>query len=709
MNRDGASTQYVSPLHSVRVEELEKSEKEIQEELERTHAEAEEAIAIWEHQCHDLENQLEQATTSLSEVQREVAALREENNKLTEKVSVSADDPTSADTTEVQHQLEAEKEARIAAEEKADILEKKLAETEETFTTRIESMQAEQARAKTSEDAKWLHERERMDELERKNETLRSEKSAVESEMGTLRKQLAEQDNEIRELYDSLKLHQTNEISNRAAKIAAEALRKEVDGLREQLGEESTALDAERTSRLAAEQEAKRVRADLAALLGVENTDENQSEIRRRTMEATEHFQRKEQAEIEELRTSLNKALNQLDKVRREAQVAQDRALRAELEFSTVEEDLLAAKSELKYMTVARDELQEADASRRSATEARIASLESDHIAYRRFHASEMDRLRNELNQMTTERDRLVQNLRNAESGKKAVLESVSQDVAQDDLDAALRMLRLENAALLAQTSEESARTERRIREALAASRSANQTQIVVERELRLASERALKAANEELMQLRQAGSTEHPSSKKRIDELTNDLQDLRARNEKWAEQKADMRRELEEIRRDARHREEQLEEECRQARQRVTQLEQEGRFEAEVRAEVARIQSSSPSRTGKGGGEEESRALVEVSSSSNRSTVGDPATVAHLYDVIKTMEHRMQMERQTHEEEREEMEDLLKLVVQQKLDVDALKAALQAAQGEVAVQRALEQAERAAEAQYGRSIRVED
>lgn len=683
------------------------TQTELSEELERTHAEAEEGIAMWEQHCRDLQEQLEEAhgNTSRSELEAELAKLKEENVKFTEKASMSAGDSKFADTTEIMQQLDTEKNARRTAEERVCTLEKKLAETEVTFTSRLESMQAEQARAKTSDDAKRLHEQERMDVLERENETLRNEKTAVESENATIRKQITEQDNEIRELYDSLKVHQTNEISSRAAKIAAEALRKEVDGLREQLGQEDAALVAERTSRLAAEQEAKRVRADLAALLGVENSDENRSEIHRRTIQATEHFQRKEQAEIEELRTSLSEALNRLDKVRSEAQEAQDRALRAELEFSTAEEDLSEAKSNLKHMRIAKEELEAAEGSRRTLLEAKIDSLEREQISYRQFHASEMDRLRNELNQITSERDRLTHSLRSAESSKAAVLDSLSQNDMNANVDLELRKLRIENAALLTQASDESARAEKRIREAHAASRSAYQTQVVVERELRLASERALAAANEELSQLRQAGSEQNPSAKKRIAELKNDLEEWRSRSENLSEEKVEMRRQLEELRRDARHKEEHLQEECRQAKHRVTQLEQKGRFEAEVRAEVARIQSS-PS-DGKGV-EEESRALVEVPPSSvNVPAAGDPATVAHLYDVVKSMQQRMDDERRIHEEEREEMEDLLKLVAQQNLDVESLKAALQRFAGVDAVHQALEESEAKAEAQYGRSVRV--
>ena len=61
------------------------------------------------------------------------------------------------------------------------------------------------------------------------------------------------------------------------------------------------------------------------------------------------------------------------------------------------------------------------------------------------------------------------------------------------------------------------------------------------------------------------------------------------------------------------------------------------------------------------------------------------------------------------YEEPDEEMDDLLKLVVQQKINNETLTAALQEAGGEAAVQQALATAEARAETQYGESIHVEE
>ena len=674
-----------------RVEELENIENELRDELDQTTAEAEEAINTWEKQCQQIEEQLT----------RENEILAAETTRLKEALAKRSASEVSASTAVDDNQLQEEIEARQKAEAKVAELEEKLGETESKLLARMEGMQAEYDRSRTTDEAQRLQERARISELEEKNDQMRSEKAAVDSEVDKLKLQLAERDDEIRELFENVKLHQTNEISGRAAKLAAEALRKEVDGLRKQLEDSFRVVQVERTCRLAAEQDAKRVRADLAALLGVENTDENQSEIRRRTIEATEHFQRKEQSEIEELRASLEKALSDLDMARQEAQQAVDRALRAELQFSTVEEELQTVRSELKHAGVAREEIEEADATRRTSAEARIAALESDHISLRRFHASEMEGLRNELKQVTTERDRLAQAVQNAEASKKALLESL-QKPSSSDLEEEVRLLRLENVSLLTQIAEETARTESRVREARAADRLANQTQVVVERELRLAAERSLAETNEDLAKLRRVESVEDPALQARMEELTRGLQEARADRESIAEQLAATKRQLDSLRHESRRQVAHLQAECQQAKQRASQLEEKGRFEAEVRAEVARLQAT-PSLGKTDRVNLADRTLVEVQPSSVRVSSEN----ARLYDVIESLRKQIGEERKIHAEERDEMEDLLKLVVQQKMNLESLTTALQEIGGTQAVQKALEEARLRVEHQYGQSIHV--
>jgi hypothetical protein len=678
-------TTHFSCKCTARVEELQSIEVELRDELDQQHLEAEEAIGIWEHQCKDLEAQLE------DELQRGSAHSTDPSAHSTVSAAQGVDLATR----------EASEEAKKTAEDKIRALEKKLSETEAAFTSHIEGAEADQTRAKTSDGVQRLHDREKLDELDRRNEELRSSRAALEAQVDKLKIHVAEQNHEIRNLHDSLRLHETNEVSDRAAKMAAEALTREVEELQHHRDDAEKSLETECTRRLMAEGEARRLRSDMAALLGMENTEENQSEICRRIMEATEHFQRKEQAEIEDLRESLSQALDNLDSVREELQLAEDRAMRVELEFSTVEESLVSSQRELKFMDMSMKEFKDTEASCRISLDSRISSLESDLIVVRRFHASEMESLRNGLNQMTAERERLAYTLEEAECSKFAVLEALSsKENAGDNHDPEARRLRLENTNLLLQIAEETARTERRIRETLSADRSASQTQVLVERELRLASDRALKIAHEELARARQDTSARHSSSSEGLEELTKTLDVCQERNQKLEQQLADVTRQLETIRSESRRQTEHLQEECRQAKSRINLMERDGRYEAEVRAEMARIQAFPVNR--------EALQLLASRSDESDEDEYEQISVARFYDMIDKQRRQMDEERKLHLELKQEFDDLLALLAQKDMVSSSLSKALASVGGDGAVQQALEEAESGAVAKYGKAVRVE-
>ena len=96
-------------------------------------------------------------------------------------------------------------------------------------------------------------------------------------------------------------------------------------------------INEEREARKAAEEEAGHLRADLAALLGLANTEEMQSEIRLRAIHARENFQRKERSEIEELKEALMRSLEELESARAAEAVAEERASKANLQAAMYE------------------------------------------------------------------------------------------------------------------------------------------------------------------------------------------------------------------------------------------------------------------------------------------------------------------------------------------------------------------------------------
>jgi hypothetical protein len=277
-----------------------------------------------------------------------------------------------------------------------------------------------------------------------------------------------------------------------------------------------------------------------------------------------------------------------------------------------------------------------------------------------------------------------------------------SAGTSVDNRDLETRRLRLENTHLLRQIAEESAKTERRIRETLSADRSASQTQVLVERELRLASDRALAVSHEELVRARQEKSVRNSSSAQGADELGQNLEACQERNRQLEQQLAALNRELEQMRGESRRHTENLQEECRQAKSRINQMERDGRYEAEVRAEMARIQAF-PMR-----GEALQLLASRSDESDNDEDQYEQINVARFYDMIDKQRQQMDEERKLHLELKQEFDDLLALLAQKDMVTSSLRTALVSVGGEGAVRQALEEAESGAFQKYGTAVRVE-
>jgi exonuclease VII large subunit len=128
----------------------------------------------------------------------------------------------------------------------------------------------------------------------------------------------------------------------------------------------------------------------------MEDNEATHAEVQRRTIEATENLHRTERSEIEALKKALSRALDELESTRAAEKDAQARSSKAILQVSMYENEIIAAKSDLKFMTETMDEMREAESSRRSSLEHRITSLQNDHNLRRRFHTSEMENLGND-------------------------------------------------------------------------------------------------------------------------------------------------------------------------------------------------------------------------------------------------------------------------------------------------------------------------
>ena len=139
----------------------------------------------------------------------------------------------------------------------------------------------------------------------------------------------------------------------------------------------------------------------------------------------------------------------------------------------------------------------------------------------------------------------------------------------------------------------------------------------------------------------------------------------------------------------------ERLSEECNQAKARASHLEHEGRYEAEVRAEMARLQAPLCN----------SRSVVLNPADDFEKE--DQTALAKLYDVIQKQKQAIEDERAVYFELIAEHEDLLAQYAQQNLLKTSLQNALWKEIGQYAVEAAIREAEENAEAQYGRFVKL--
>jgi hypothetical protein len=369
------------------------------------------------------------------------------------------------------------------------------------------------------------------------------------------------------------------------------------------------------------------------------------------------------------------------------------------------ENEIIAAKSDLKSMTETMDEMREAESSRRSSLEHRITSVQNDHNVRRRFHASEMENLGNELHQASMERDRLFQSLKESEKSRDALMHASSNDkVVEGDSDPhfELAKLRVEKAQLLSASSEESSRAERRLREAVAAVTSSAEADIILEKELRLNAAKSLENVKLEMKELRSSLGSRRTETQSQVDASTIalriELDDLKDRVQSLSEENASLRDQLEFTKKDARSTIERLTEDCRAAKLRASQLEREGRFEAEVRAEVARLQASES--------RESDRHSIVVRENP-REDREDTFDVPELYDVIQKQKQEVREERSMYYELLAEHDDLLALLAQQDIVRVCLCSALTDANGPEAVDGVMRKAEAQSIEQYGKYVKL--
>jgi len=486
--------------------------------------------------------------------------------------------------------------------------------------------------------------------------------------------------------------------------VCCELISQQVDEMRTQIEIGHNAINEEREGRKAAEEEAGHLRDDLVALLGLANSEEMQSEIRLKAIQARENFQRKERSEIEDLKRALLRSLDELESSRNAEAVAEERASKANLQASLYEQEIVSTKTDLALLTEKMDEMKEAESSKRDSLEYRITSLQNDQEVLRRQHSAQLEKLQNELNHISMERDRLFQSLKESERSKEALLRAKSgRDAvcADEDTLTELSRLRLEKAQLLVATTEEGTQVERRIREARAADQSSAEADIILERNLRLAAEKALEHSKLEIAELRSeahgAASDAHSLVRERalVTEMEMELDSLKAKVENMSRENKSLKEQLEGADRVAREKIERLSEDCRQARTRVCQLEREGRLAAEIQAEVSRLRAQDTN--GNGSNRVAHHADYDDETNPAAEDEGRPEIVVgagdKLYDIVQSQRQTSAEVSVAHAWLLLEHQHLLGVLSHQNLVRKALIAALGQATVDSAIEEAKEEA----------------
>lgn len=530
-----------------------------------------------------LESAIMRIKGELSESQASVADLK------------SRLDDASATATSMEAKCTASEQVAAESRRREADLEKALHEAKNPAATRDGS------------DAELLQQR--IDDLSR-------EKSALIQEAESMKSLIRGLEEDVRVAEDMLRLHVANLDSDRAVSLVVETLQKENEELRSTVESCRTMLGAEKDARRAAEGEAKRLMSDLAAILGVHDSADYRPEIRMRAMQAREAIYRREEEEIEQLKDALSAALDELDVVRNVVHEAEERASKASIQASLYEQEIVTAKTDLKLLAEKMDEMRDAETTKREALETRVNSLQNECSGLRRQHALALDKLQNELNHALSEKDRLLQALKDSERTKDAMIRATTEERVPEgnDLFVEITKLRLEKAELLISASEEAAKSERRLREARAAEKATRDADLILERELRAAAEASLEATRRELAEVRirsdvhlrdpTLGDLEEQMT---VTELRRELTRLQDEVESLSGENEQLREDLDVLRAQSREQLDALRDECRHAKTRAAHLEREGRVEAEIQAEVARLRAKAElgggDRDGGGGG----------------------------------------------------------------------------------------------------------
>lgn len=642
--------------------------------------EANEAIAIWELKAENLEKDLDAAEQQLTRL-RETLDVDSEDIDLCSVVETKLEFELQVQKrlAESQERLNAAKKSITDLSSKCELLTK----SEKELKNKLSSLE-EQSEAKVQKITKQL--------------ALKS-RGKLEEERDRLAVVITQLEEELREANEMVQACITNESGDKATEAAAQALREHIRELNLQMSDLSWKYEDEKSARELVTLEVERLREDIAALVSLTEKDGSAASIENLTTQAIEKVQKRERSEIDEMKKALFRALGDLDVARSAERCSNEKLSKVRLQLSMYEQEIVAAKSEISFLSQAMEELRETEESKRASLEYRIGSLEHENDLVRKYHSAELESVRNELSQTTMDRDRVLQQLKETEKTNASLVyagfkgeENAVENT--NNLESECAKLRIENTHLLAMAADDKARAERRLREMLVAQAASNEADVILQTELRVSAEAAVETLKVELAALlnerrSQVERSDEAHQKVTIEQM-EELYSTRSSLEKLQKENHVLKEKLNKATREAQTKIDSLTDECRTAQAKLHKMNQEGRFEALVQAEKSKMarQSQSPERRNlsqNGNGW-----IIAVDDPiSQPENIGPSMSSAEAFDLIQKQKQEILEERKMYREFLQEHDSLLALLAQ----LDGEKTALVEALGPAVAEEIIQQA----------------
>lgn len=683
-----------------RYEELDLAFKERHQQLEEQESEANEVISMWESKVDELEGDLDLAEDQLQQL-GDVLVVQGSLNGGSKNIIELAENIVH-ETNDLSCRLRREKSLSNEQEEKIEDFRSRNEILTEKLSNNEESLQVTESE---------LH-------LLKHQLTLKSQ-DKLEEERDRLIGEVAQIEEELREANVMLQACVTNSTTEKASEVAANALRDEVNHMRSQLNECQQKYQDEKTAREVAGLEVNRLSDDIATLLSLSEHENNPTTLKKLATKSIKKLQKIEHAEIDDLRKSLFRALEDLELTRLAEKDSNETISKLRLHISVYEQDIIAAKSEVNFLSEAMEELRQTEDSKGASLEYRIGSLENENDVVRKYQAAELENVRNELAQVSMEKDMIMHELKETEKTNASLILAASNDDnnisnRRNSTESECAKLRIENTHLLQKAADDAGRAERKLREIVSGQIACSELDVIVERELRLSAEKTQEILKEELMQLQSRrdaivscnhvdGDNGHEN---KLDMKTNELDFMRSSLQSMENEISRLKLEMKEETSKAKNVIHLLTEECRKAQVKACKFDQ----NTQLQSELTKMRSPTIFLNG-----DRKYWKEDFMSSSTRNTTvltenceRTSLSSAEVFDLVRKQKEEIQEERLLWAETLQEHEGLLALVAQQDLEKSFLKEALVDVTGnENMADEALKRAEALAVKRYGNAVQV--